>query len=44
MATFNQMQSSFEHDHAGVRWMVPFLVVMAAMIAFIFAMLGYSYS
>ncbi len=41
MATL--IKESLDHDHAGARWIVPFLAVMVAMVLFAFAMLGYAY-
>lgn len=39
----NPTTNSLAHDHAGARWLVPFLVAMAALLLFTIAMLGYPY-
>ena len=42
MATTHNLQD-FWHDHAGARWLVPMLAVMALVVIGFYLMLGYGY-
>ena len=43
MATLTHNAQEFWHDHAGARWLLPMLAVMAIVVIGMFVMLGYSY-